>query len=160
MLGDPVPPNFKGRGRPPHVPTDEKRKLVMTLWAMGKSNAFCAAALGISEPSFNRYYFKKAQRHLRDEARARIDGYMLNAVLKAVDEGNMAAVKQLRDMMHRADLERLSKHIARERDEDDRAVSSSSSSQRLGKKELRQRKAEKLTGIYEPGTPPSGGMVN
>lgn len=156
LLGDPVPPNFKGRGAPPHMPTDEKRKIVKALWAQGRSNQFCAAALGISEPTFNKHYFKTGrQRAQRDTARAATEALMMQAVLRGVDEGNMAAVKQLRELMHRADLERLAKDIAHERAEGE----PSETARALPKKQQQAKDAEELTGLYEPGPAP-GAMVN
>src|SRR5690606_34346331 len=38
LLGDPIPKGFGKRGRPPHVPNDEKRKLVMMLQALDWSD--------------------------------------------------------------------------------------------------------------------------
>ena len=154
LLGDPVPEGFKGRGRPPHTPTDEKRKLVMALWAKGENNAYCAAALGITEPCFNRHYFKKSQRHQRHEARARLDAMELNAVLKGVEEGNMQAVKRLREIMREADLKKLSKEIGRKRAED------AAEDRKLGKKEQQLQDAAKVGGLYAPYQASKGSLPN
>lgn len=157
LLGDPVHPNKDGRGKPAHFPTDEKRKIVKALWAQGRNNEYCAAALGISLPTFNKHYFKtKRQKAHRANARAAVEALHLQAVLKGVAEGNMAAVKLHREMLHRADLERLSQDIAHDRRKDE---ADEPKARPRGKKEQRVEDARELDGLYAPGDPPRS-LVN
>lgn len=157
MLGDPVPADFKGtrgRGAPPHVATPDRRKIVIGLWAMGKDNEYCAAALGISEPTFRKHYFRSAgDKRVKDHARARLDGMMLAATIAEIEKGSMAAVKQLRDLTHRADMERLAKDIAR-----GRSSEKAPKEEKLGKKDELARAAAAIEGVFAP--PKGSGAVN
>lgn len=120
MLGDPVPAGFKGRGRPPHVPTDEKRKTVMMLWAFGKTNAECAAALGITEPTFNKHYFKNSHmKQIRDESMNRLFAKTLSSLLAQVEAGNVSAIDKM--------LNRIDRHLLR---------TGATRAPKLGKKEV------------------------
>lgn len=157
LLGDPVDPNHNGRGAPSHAPTREKQELVIALWAEGKTNEYCAAALGIAGPTFRKHYFRtKKQKALKDNAGARIHGLMISTCLAEVKKGSMTAVKQLREIMHRADLERLSREIAADRREEERDASPAPAK---GKKEQQADAARDVGGLYAPGEPPRS-LVN
>ena len=106
LLGDPVPANFKGRGRPPHTPTEESWLRVNMLWADDCNNEECAKALGISEPTFNRHYFKKsARKAAREEAALKVRAETLAALMRQVREGNVSAMDKL--------LKRLDRNLMR-----------------------------------------------
>jgi DNA-binding CsgD family transcriptional regulator len=51
-----MPESARGRGRPPHEPSDETRALVVELVGQDKSLADIAAALGLSEPTVCAHY--------------------------------------------------------------------------------------------------------
>lgn len=145
MLGHPIPSNFGGRGAPAYAPSAEDVSVVMALWARKKSNAYCAAALGISEPTFNKYFFKtKAQKAQRDQARAWVEGMTMRAVLKGVNEGNMAAVKQMREIMFRADQEELASKVANRSDDE------TPKRDTRGKKQRQRDEAAAIAGLYAP----------
>ena len=59
LLGDPIPDGFGKRGRPPHVPNEEKRKLVMMLQALDWGQPEIADALSITEPTLKKHYFQQ-----------------------------------------------------------------------------------------------------
>jgi DNA invertase Pin-like site-specific DNA recombinase len=48
LLGDPIPPNWGKRGRPPHIPTQENRNKIILLLAQGWTNERIAGAIGIT----------------------------------------------------------------------------------------------------------------
>lgn len=153
LFGFAVRANFGGRGKPAHAPSDDSRKLVVAMWAMNKTNEYCAAALGISEPTFRKYYFStKAQQALKENARAPIDALMVSAAIRGAEEGNMAAVKTLRELLHNADMQRLSKEIARGRAEEDEKP------EKLGKKDALAKAASEIEGVFAP--PKMTGPVN
>lgn len=102
LLGDPIPEGFGKRGRPPHVPTDENRRKVMLLAAFDKNEAQIAAALGISEPTLKKHYFRELRSRL--EARLRLEGKLLSAMAREVDAGNVSAMDKLFKRLDRHDL--------------------------------------------------------
>lgn len=102
LLGDPVPDNFGGRGRPPHIPTQQNRNKVMLLLAMGWSDERIAKALAITQPTLRKHYFRELK--VRDEARARVEGNLLAGLWDAAKAGNVAAAKEFRAAMDKADL--------------------------------------------------------
>jgi hypothetical protein len=102
LLGDPVSPNFKGRGRPPHQPTDEKRQLVMLLCAFDWSLEKIAAALSITRPTLRKNYLR--QLRVKSEARARVEAATLLALMRQVEEGNVAAITRMFARFDRHDI--------------------------------------------------------
>jgi hypothetical protein len=143
LLGDPVPSGFGGRGRPPHVVTDEKRKVVIALWAFGKSNEECAMALGITLPTFNKHYFKnKAMKVVRDEAMLRLQAKTLSALLAQVDAGNVSAIDKM--------LQRIDRHALKIESHKRQLTPAAPK----GKKELAHDAASKVAGKYAPPAQP------
>ncbi len=59
LLGDPIPPHFGKRGRPPHVPTAENRQKMRLLLAFDLSNQRIARALGITGKTLSKHYFRE-----------------------------------------------------------------------------------------------------
>ncbi|MBP0438432.1 hypothetical protein [Tianweitania sediminis] len=92
LLGDPIPANFGGRGRPPHVPTKENRNKIMLLLAQGWVDKRIAGALGISEPTLRKHYFRELK--VRDLARDRVEAIGLLSLWNMGREGNVAAMKE------------------------------------------------------------------
>lgn len=105
-----MPPNFKGRGRPPHMPTAKTWLKVNAMWAFGSTNADCAKALGITEPTFNRHYFKKsAHKAARDESMLRLKAERLAKLIQLMRDDNVPATKELGRLIEQHDLRMLPK---------------------------------------------------
>jgi hypothetical protein len=58
-LGNPIPPSFGKRGRPPHVPTAENRQKVRLLLSFDWSNQRIARALRITGKTLCKHYFRE-----------------------------------------------------------------------------------------------------
>lgn len=99
LWGDPVPPPSERRGRPSHVPTDEKRFRVKVLSAVNKSPAEIALAMGISEPTLRKYYLRELRGGL-PQLRAEV----LVAMTKKALDGNVSAMKAIIAETRHADL--------------------------------------------------------
>lgn len=92
LLGDPIPPNFGRRGRPPHVPTQENRNKVILLLAQGWTDDRIAGALGITKPTLRKHYFRELR--ARDVARDRVEAIGLLTLWQQGRAGNTAAMKE------------------------------------------------------------------
>lgn len=92
LLGDPIPPNWGKRGRPPHVPTRENASKVMLLLAQGWTDVRIAGALGITVPTLRKHYFRQLK--ARDVARDRAEAIGLLTLWNMGREGNVAAMKE------------------------------------------------------------------
>lgn len=104
MLGDPIPEGFGKRGRPAHIPTDENRRKVVVLMAFDKNEEQIAAALGITPPTLRKHYFRELRAKL--EARLRLEGKLLAALMAEVDSGNVSAIDKVFKRLDRHDLAR------------------------------------------------------
>ncbi|WIW88973.1 hypothetical protein K3M67_03045 [Sphingobium sp. V4] len=102
LLGDPIPEGHGRRGRPAHMPTDENRRKVMLLAAFDKNEEQIAAALSITPPTLRKHYFRELRSRL--EARHRLEGKLLSALVKEVDAGNVSAIDKLFKRLDRHDL--------------------------------------------------------
>jgi len=152
LLGDPIPEGFGKRGRPPHVPTEEKRKIVMMLLAFDWSLERIAAALSITPPTLRKNYFRELK--VREEARARVEALAMGALLDQVEDGKVSAIKELARRFDQHDLNKLADHIkSRGRQEPKEEPQ-----QRMGKKEQQKRAAGNVAGKYAPPPPPD--MLN
>jgi hypothetical protein len=101
LLGDPIPDGWGKRGRPPHMVTVQNRCKVMLLLAVGRKNHEIAAALGISEPTLRKNYFREMRS--REEAKFRLEGVRLLRIYEQVEEGNVGAIKELGKVLEKAD---------------------------------------------------------
>lgn len=126
LLGDPVPEHFGKRGRPPHVPTDEKRRLVMQLLAFDWAPERISAALSITPPTLRKHYF--AQLKMRAEAKARVEAKLLDALMREAETGNVGAIDKYLKRMDKAATVAVPASSARE--------------EKLGKKEQAKRAAK------------------
>ena len=126
LLGDPIPTAFRGRGRPPHEATDEKRRIVIQLLAFDWSLEKIAAALSITPPTLRKNYFRELR--VKAEARARVEAVLLGSLMDAAKAGNAAAVDKYLKRLDRHDLDAIR---AREAATGDRARRE----KKLGKKE-------------------------
>lgn len=145
LLGDPIPEGFGRRGRPPHVPTDEKRLKVRVLLAFSDDEAEVAAGIGVSVPTLRKHYF----RELKDKASARrqLKATLLYRLMEQSEQGNATAIEKLFKRLDRTELTELSQAVA-SRHEPKAA--------KLGKKEQRKVAAAEIDGIFAPPAPPSG----
>ena len=106
LLGDPIPEGWGKRGRPPHVPTNEKRSKVILLMARGWPDKRIAGTLGIRcMKTFRKYY--SPQLRDRDQARDRVDAARFAALWAQVEAGNVAAIKHMDKIFERQDLAQM-----------------------------------------------------
>ncbi|ODT50273.1 helix-turn-helix domain-containing protein [Devosia sp. 63-57] len=147
LLGDPIPEGFGKRGRPAHVPTDEKRRLVMALQAFDWSIEKIAAALSITPPTLRKNYFRELKS--RAEARARADAKLIAALLDQVDAGNVAAIKEMSRRFDKHDLDQLAE-VIKNRGHQTRPPAEV----KKGKKEMAEEVAAGVTGLFAPPSPP------
>jgi hypothetical protein len=101
LLGDPIPEGWGKRGRPPHMVTEEKRCKVKLLLAIGRKNHEIAAALGISEPTLRKNYFREMRS--REEAKFQLEGTRLLRMYEQVEAGNVGAIKELGKVLEKAE---------------------------------------------------------
>lgn len=149
LLGDPIPEGFGKRGRPPHVPTDEKRKIVIQLLAFGWTLEKIAAALSITPPTLRKNYFRELK--AREEARARVEAACVNALMKQVDAGNVSAIDKMFKRLDKTDQAMMADRVANR-------GGAVSAAPKLGKKEARKQAAGEITGKYAP--PAAPGRLN
>ncbi|KKC24969.1 hypothetical protein WP12_17030 [Sphingomonas sp. SRS2] len=146
LLGDPIPPEHVGRGRPPHVVTDEKRFKVMLLLALEKTEAEVAAAIGISDKTLRKHYSRQLK--VRDDARLRLEGEIWKTVAMKAATGDTGAIRELNRMLDKHDQVRLSKSIAQRPPSEEKASP-------LGKKEKARQAAHEVDGMYAPPAAPN-----
>ena len=150
LLGDPIPPEHTGRGRPPHVPDDEKLFKVMLLLAIEKSEDDVAKSIGITAKTLRKHYSRQLK--VRDEARLRLEGEILARLAVEAAGGNVGAIKELNRLLEKYDHAKLSKSVA------NRPAISARSPLPLGKKEAAKMAAGKVEGRFAP--PPQPRLVN
>lgn len=149
LLGDPIPDNWGRKGRPPHMATDEKRRLVKTLLAFGKSLEEIGAALNCTPPTVKKHYFRELK--FREEARARVEAKLIASLMAEVDKGNVSAIAKMFERLEKHDQKVLAasyQHTKRDKPE-----------QKLGKKEQAAAAAEQVGGKFATPTGP-GRLVN
>jgi len=145
LLGDPIPEGFGRRGRPAHVPSDEKRRLVIQLLAFEWSPERISAALSITPPTLRKHYFRELQ--FKAEARARVEARLLSSLMNEAEAGNVSAVDKYFKRLDKHDLKRLAADVANRGDADGEKV-------KPGKKQLQKVAAAGVEGIYAPRTGP------
>ncbi|WP_196258580.1 sigma-70 region 4 domain-containing protein [Pelagibacterium limicola] len=152
LLGDPIPEGFGKRGRPPHVPTEEKRKIVMMLQAFDWSIERIAAALSITPPTLRKNYFRELK--VREEARARVEALTMGSLLTQVEEGNVAAIKEMVRLFDKHDLAKLADHIKSRGQHGSKPPADA----KKGKKEMQREAAGSVQGKFAP--PPAPDLLN
>ncbi|MFW2829887.1 hypothetical protein [Sphingomonas sp. ID0503] len=70
--------------------------------AFDKNEEQIAAALSISAPTLRKHYFRELRSRL--EARQRLEGKLLTALLAEVDKGNVSAIDKVFKRLDRHDL--------------------------------------------------------
>lgn len=141
LLGDPIPPGFGKRGRPPHVVTDRKRQICVALLAFGKTEDDVAAALSITGPTLRKHYFRELK--TRNSARIQVEAALMGKLMEESMEGNVSAIDKV--------FKRLDKH-------DQALVAARLSGFRkpdpLGKKDQARKDAKDMRGKYAPPEAP------
>jgi len=148
LLGDPIPENWGRRGRPPHVPTDEKRKLVIQLAAFDWTNERIAGALNCSEPTLRKHYFRELK--FKNEAKDRVQAKLLSKLMDQVEQGNVSAITRYQA--------RIDKHDLAKKAAAQQSNAPGTSAKSLGKKEGLLAQAKKVGGLF--ATPNAPGTVN
>lgn len=135
LFGHPVRDNVGARGRPPLQISEQDRDMVEAALARGWSNQRIAETVGISTASLKRYFRSALQQ--RDIARDKLE-LAANARLirAALEDGNMSAMKQLRELLDRDGLTRQKRKLEEQQQEAQAAGLG------IGKKEAAQRAAE------------------
>lgn len=146
LLGDPIPEGFGKRGRPAHVPTDEKRRLIIMLLAFDWTVEKIAAALNITPPTLRKNYFRELRTKV--EARARVEAKLLASLMSEAEKGNVSAIDKYMKRLDKHDLAELSSKVAA------RGYKPSPEPKK-GKKELQKDAATQVGGKYAPPAPPT-----
>ncbi len=102
LFCDPVSVNHGKRGRPEHIPTQENRRRVNAMVALGWSNARMAGAMRITEPTLRKHYCSELK--FREGARDRMDVAVFMKIWEGVEKGNIAAIRQHERFVERNDL--------------------------------------------------------
>lgn len=144
LLGDPIPEGRGKRGRPEHIPTEEKRRLIIVLLAFDWSMEKIAAALNCTPPTLRKHYFREL-RH-REEARARVEAKLLGKLMAGAEDGKDGAIEKLFKRLEKGDQKQLADRVANR--------GSVSSAPKLGKKEARKKAAGEVTGKFAPPAAP------
>ena len=135
LFGNPVRESYGRRGRPPLQLGAEERDQVEAALARGWSPSRIANAVGISLASLKRYF--RAELKQRDVMRDRLELAANARLIRAAIDGNMTAMKQLRELMDRDAL------AGQKRRMDEMQRESQEAGLGMGKKEAAQRAAEK-----------------
>lgn len=143
LLGDPIPEGFGKRGKPPHVVTDEKRKVVIQLAAFDYSVEEIAAALGITKPTLRKYYFFELKK--KDDARLIVKAKALAHLMEQVEAGNVSAISKYLDRLDKHERRILAEQMASSKPEKKGYV---------GKKQQAKDDAARENGKYAPPSAP------
>jgi predicted transcriptional regulator len=140
LLGDLIPLEHRGRGRPPHVPSIESRQKCVLLAAVGKSPDEIAAALSITAKTLRKHYSRELREH--EAAKLKVEGKLLVGLVREVDKGSVAANKELAKRLDKAGLEKIADRMGRR--------SGQEKPEKLGKKEAAKVAAGEVAGRYAP----------
>lgn len=133
-------------GRPSHEPTDEIRNKIMLLFALGWIKETVAEAIGLSMPTFRKYYFSEIK--LQDIALLRVKGRHVERLWSKAETGDVGAMKEIGKMLDRIELTDLAEQV-RASGFDDRPKHA-----KLGKKEQQRVAASEVKGLYAPRSGP------
>ena len=105
LLGHPVPANKGAKARPQHAPTAENLEKLVLLYGMGKSDAACASAIGVSIPTMKKYYFASPElQRVRRNAQLYLEGELLARLNRQSLDGNTSATEKLFKRLDKARL--------------------------------------------------------
>jgi hypothetical protein len=134
LFGDPVPANWGQRGRPEHIPSQQKRNRVSMLVALGWTNPRIAKAMLITLPTLRKHYFSELK--FRDVARDRLNANLATKLWSLFMEGNVAAGKEFRKVLEVNDRMEVEREMGFRPPTDNQAPA-----ERVGKKVLNERRA-------------------
>ena len=105
LLGHPVPANKGQKSRPQHAPTAENLEKLVLLFGMGRSEAECAAAIGVSIPTMKKHYFSSPDlRRAKQHAGLVLEAELLQRLNQQSLDGKTSATEKL---LKRLDKSRL-----------------------------------------------------
>lgn len=148
LLGDPVPENHGGRGRPPHIPTTQNRSQVRLLLGLGWTPVAIARSLRITLPTLRKHYFSELKD--REMARYQLKAAQIMMLYREANDGNVGAIKALGETIKRAELVETQHEVEQRQ---------APKGPKPGKKELQQQAAQAVAGLYETPAPP-GTSIN
>jgi len=131
-------------GRPPFIWTLENSNTIKVLLALGWTNERIANAIGCSQPTLRKVFYRELR--LRDRARDALRARMVTRTIDLAMSGNVGAMKLARDMvsddMRQTQIDRAG-HAKQDDDDEDAAVATRRPLPR-GKKETAMETAEGL----------------
>lgn len=140
MFGHPVAPIRDRRGRPSFKKDKENQDFVAMRVAAGWTQKAIADDMGIDEKTLRKHFSREL-----DLGRVKIEGLVLDVLLKLAREGKVPAIKQLREVLAGAGpLAPRSRRTAVEDDED----ADEGRPQALGKKEQEMLDAQDIPPEY------------
>ena len=134
LFGNPVRDRKGLRGRPALEISPEDRDVVEAALVRGWTNERAARAVGISVASLKRHFGAALRR--RDEARDRMEAMLTATLARKAAEGNVPAIRQLREIMEKDAM------LARKSDMKRRQAEAEAAGLSMGKKAARQAAAE------------------
>lgn len=146
LFGLPLRERRGDAGRPSHEPTDEIRNKIMVLFALGWTKEAVAESIGLSMPTFRKYYFSEIK--LQDIALLRVKGRHVERLWAKAESGDVGAMKEIGKMLDRVALAKLSEQVI------DRGSIEKPRSAKLGKKEQMKIAAGEVSGKYSPPQAP------
>jgi hypothetical protein len=149
LFGLPVREKRGDAGRPSHEPTEQIRNKIMILFAFGWTKERVADSVGLSLPTFRKYYFSEIK--MQDVALLRVKGRHIELLWAKAESGDVGAMKEIGKMLDRVELAALSEQVIH-RDSVER-----SKAPKLGKKEQQKIAASAVTGKFAT---PNGPRMN
>ena len=146
LFGYPVLIRDAMRGRPEHVRTDEIAKRISMLFALGRSVADVAAAVGLSQPTLRKHYFSEVQQ--RAIMLDRLEADLTAKLFDQSENGSTTATKALLDRCDDARAARFAAAVIKDRRPADKPVAK-------GKKEQQREAAGTVGGRFAPREAPS-----
>lgn len=105
LLGHPVSANKGEKARPQHAPSTENLEKIILLLGMGRSEADCAAAIGLSVPTMKKHYFSHPEVRLaKRHAALVVEGELLRRLNEQSLAGKTAATEKLLKRLDKAQL--------------------------------------------------------
>ncbi|MGH1579068.1 hypothetical protein [Planktotalea sp.] len=109
LLGDPIPVNRGSAGANGHIATSKNINKVRLLVAAKWTAAQIAEELGVSVPTLNKHYFRNSSiKKARLKVIAEVRGRVMLRLGDAIDDGNVAAMKHMGQILDRIELEEAS----------------------------------------------------
>ncbi len=146
LFGCPVILREAKRGRPPHARSEEIAKRVSMLFALGRSVADVAAAIGVTQPTLRKHYFSEVRQ--RDAMLDRLEADQMAKLFDQSAAGSTSATKALLDRCDDARAARFAAAVVKDRRQSDKPAAK-------GKKEQQREAAGNVGGRYAPREAPA-----